>query len=364
MFVSKMFRHNLQRSSTKLIFLHLLILFVQIVIWLRSTTSKIELENLKKKFPIELLRAFESHEKYDSIRLCNCKCEYDSEKEPRNESKTINFVLHGNTNNLQTYYSTKPIIYVVTPTYKRPSQMADMTRFAQTLMHVKGIFWIVVEDSHNKSVGVSELLSRARIPYVHLLAPRPKKYDKVLLWGRGVSNRLKALKWLRNKFMNKSEEGVIYFADDDNSYDIRLFEEFRFTRKVSMFPVGLISKQGISSPILNNETAKVIGFHDPFTLKRKFCVDMAGFAVNLKFFLSKPNATMIYKAKYIEDYFLKSLEITLDEIEPKAYNCSLVLVWHTKTKHFGGPSPKYMIKVEGYEETNLPILYSNVKRNF
>ncbi len=367
MFKFKMFRNSLHRSSTKLIFLHLLILFVQIIIELRSITNKIELENLKSKIRIEFSRAFESHESHAkySIRLCNCKCEYDSEEEHPNESKKINFILHENEfnvkNNLQTNYSTKPIIYVVTPTYKRPTQMADMTRLAQTLMHVKDIFWIVVEDSYNKSVGVSELLFRTSIPYVHLLAPRPKKYDQVFAWGRGVSNRLKALEWLRNKFTNKNQEGVIYFADDDNSYDIRLFEEFRFTKKVSMFPVGLVQKLGLSSPILSNKTAKVIGFHDAFTSKRTFCVDMAGFAVNLKFFLSKPKATMPYSAGYIEDHFLKSLEITLDEIEPKAYNCSLILVWHTKTAHLGEPSPDSMIKVKNYNETNLPILYSNLE---
>ena len=51
--------------------------------------------------------------------------------------------------------------------------------------------------------------------------------------------------------------GVIYFGDDDNTYDLKLFEEIRFTKKVSMFPVGLLGPQGLSSPIVKH--SKVIG---------------------------------------------------------------------------------------------------------
>jgi beta-1,3-glucuronyltransferase len=38
---------------------------------------------------------------------------------------------------------------------------------------------------------------------------------------RGVSNRNRGLQWLRAN----AKSGVFYFADDDNTYDIRLFEE-------------------------------------------------------------------------------------------------------------------------------------------
>ncbi|KAK2705056.1 hypothetical protein QYM36_017183 [Artemia franciscana] len=39
---------------------------------------------------------------------------------------------------------------------------------------------------------------------------------------KGVSNRMAALEWLRS---NNITRGVIYFADDDNTYDLELFEE-------------------------------------------------------------------------------------------------------------------------------------------
>ena len=55
---------------------------------------------------------------------------------------------------------------------------------------------------------------------------------------------------------------MIYFADDDNSYDVRIFEEIRRTQLVSVFPVGLILKFGVSSPIVRDN--RVTGFYDAF----------------------------------------------------------------------------------------------------
>lgn len=65
---------------------------------------------------------------------------------------------------------------------------------------------------------------------------------------------------------------------------------------------------------------------------RLWPVDMAGFAVSLEYLDRSPNATMPYKAGFEEDGFLKSIGLKLNEIEPKAKNCTEVLVWHTQTK--------------------------------
>ncbi|XP_053214276.1 galactosylgalactosylxylosylprotein 3-beta-glucuronosyltransferase 1-like [Panonychus citri] len=254
-----------------------------------------------------------------------------------------------------------PTIYVITPTYTRPTQMADMTRLAQTLMLVKNVFWIVAEDSHLLNPQVADLLNRTNIPYIQLLGPRPKTHlDKRS--GRGVSNRLVALDWLRTTFANDTNTpGVIYFADDDNAYDIQVFEEMRDTKKVSVWPVGLIAKIGLSTPILDLKTNKVIGFHDPFMGRRKFAVDMAGFAVNLSLFLSKPKAIMPYKVGYEEDYFIRSLGVTIDDLEPKANNCTQILVWHSKTQP--GKDPDFInLKKEISNSSNLVQLYNNVLR--
>ena len=55
-----------------------------------------------------------------------------------------------------------PWIYMITPTYARWTQKADLTRLAQTLMHVPRLHWIVVEDSEHKTELVTEFLRRKR----------------------------------------------------------------------------------------------------------------------------------------------------------------------------------------------------------
>jgi len=39
---------------------------------------------------------------------------------------------------------------------------------------------------------------------------------------KGVSNRNRGLEWI---LKHAKDEGVVYFADDDNTYDLRLFWE-------------------------------------------------------------------------------------------------------------------------------------------
>jgi len=61
-----------------------------------------------------------------------------------------------------------PVIYVITPTYQRVEQIAELLRLGQTLLHIPSLHWIVVEDSISLSPNVAELLHRLAIPYTHL----------------------------------------------------------------------------------------------------------------------------------------------------------------------------------------------------
>lgn len=97
----------------------------------------------------------------------------------------------------------------------------------------------------------------------------------------------------------------------------------RYTKKVSMWPVGLVTKLGISSPIIRN--GKIDGFYDGWIGGRKYPVDMAGFAVNVKFLLERPKAKMPFKPGYEEDGFLKSLApFNNTDIELLASECTEV----------------------------------------
>ena len=84
----------------------------------------------------------------------------------------------------------------------------------------------------------------------------------------------RALQWIYNQ-SEKINTGVFYFADDDNTYNQDLFSLIRWTielaevltvvlprqtRGVSMFPVGLVGKFGLSSPVVSPRVGGEVGF--------------------------------------------------------------------------------------------------------
>ncbi|XP_028322238.1 galactosylgalactosylxylosylprotein 3-beta-glucuronosyltransferase 1 [Gouania willdenowi] len=232
-----------------------------------------------------------------------------------------------------------PPIHVVTPTYSRPVQKAELTRLANTLLHVPNLHWILVEDSQKKTALVSSLLHDMGLNYTHLNVETPRNYKfhgdtRDPRIPRGTIQRNLALRWLREaSSVNNSRLGVVYFADDDNTYSLELFEEMRFTKKVSVWPVAFVGGLRFESPKVNT-LGKVYGWKTVFDPHRPFAIDMAGFAVNLHLILSKPQAYFKLrgvKGGYQESSLLKEL-VTLSDLEPKADNCTKVLVWHTRTE--------------------------------
>uniref|UniRef100_A0A3P9JLB9 Galactosylgalactosylxylosylprotein 3-beta-glucuronosyltransferase n=1 Tax=Oryzias latipes TaxID=8090 RepID=A0A3P9JLB9_ORYLA len=231
-----------------------------------------------------------------------------------------------------------PVIFAITPTYSRPVQKAELTRLANTFLHVPNLHWIVVEDSKNTSTLVSHLLQSTGLNYTHLHVETPLKFKvtggKKRNPPRGTLQRNLALQWLRQTFsVNDSHPGVVYFADDDNTYSLQLFEEMRFTTKVSVWPVAFVGGLPYESPKVNS-SGKVYGWRVIIDPQRPFAIDMAGFAVNLKLILTKPQARFKLtgvKGGYQESSLLTDL-VSLSDLEPKASNCTKVLVWHTRTQ--------------------------------
>lgn len=62
-----------------------------------------------------------------------------------------------------------PLLYIITPTFRRPEQLAELTRLSQTLMHVPNLHWLVIEDAFDATPLVIELLQRTGINYDYLL---------------------------------------------------------------------------------------------------------------------------------------------------------------------------------------------------
>lgn len=161
---------------------------------------------------------------------------------------------------------------------------------------------------------------------------RNKPTDPRWLRPRGVEQRNEGLKWLRNNADIIDRNGVIYFADDDNTYDIELFSEMRNTKVVSCWPVGLVGGLMVEKPLVKD--GKVTAFNSVFKPRRMFPIDMAAFSINVGILLANPNAYFTLKVPrgYQETHLLKQLISDPGEMEPKADNCTKVLVWHTRSE--------------------------------
>ena len=119
-----------------------------------------------------------------------------------------------------------PVIFVITPTYSRNLQRAELTRLSRSLRLVTNLHWILVEDSVSKTSLVARLLIECGLRYTHLNTRTNEAYrDYVKKLPRRVDQRNNGLQWLRTAIEPGSVDGVVYFADDDNVYDVDLFEK-------------------------------------------------------------------------------------------------------------------------------------------
>lgn len=131
--------------------------------------------------------------------------------------------------------STLPTIVAITPTYKRLTQKLDLVSLCSTVMHIPGFLWIVIEDSKSKSSLVANVLGRCRVNFVHLNVATSAQTKKA--GQRGVEQRNAGLDWARKyckEHCSNNCSGVIYFMDDDNRYDLRLFAEVSKSMQVGI----------------------------------------------------------------------------------------------------------------------------------
>jgi len=233
-----------------------------------------------------------------------------------------------------------PTIFFITPTKSRPEQKADLTRLGQTLVHVPNLFWIIVEDADELSPLPRALLKRLNfVSSYHIAARTPEKMrmnasDPNWKLPRGVVQRNAALQYLRTNHRGLNKKSVVYFGDDDNVYDWRLFDEMRKIDKVGVWPVGIVGGLIVETPIVALN-GSVVGFNANWKPERLFPIDMAAFAVNLSLIIQHPEAKFSFDVPrgYQESHFLTNLGLTRRDLEPKADFCSKVYVWHTRTEN-------------------------------
>jgi hypothetical protein len=223
----------------------------------------------------------------------------------------------------------QPLIYFITPTYKRQSQMVDLTRLAQTLLHDRGIYWIVVEDAANPSRRVRNLLARFGLMYTHVAEPTPEKVQRKKIHPRGVNQRNRALDVVDQ--VARDVPGVVYFGDDDNAYDIRLFPELRKTKRASVFGVAN-SVGAYERCVVNPKTGKVLRIVSNWKGKRRIPMDMGGLAYHSDLVIERlPRFSNDAGTGRLETNFAEQMVDSMADLEPLAANCTHMYVWHVKT---------------------------------
>ncbi|CAF3850169.1 unnamed protein product [Rotaria magnacalcarata] len=227
-------------------------------------------------------------------------------------------------------------IYMITPTKTRAEQIADLTRLAQTLYLIPNLFWIIVEDESQRTGRLHRLLQSFNLPFIHLniATPdylKPTKNQSTWRRPRGMHQKNIALQWVREN-TSTNEDALVYFADDDNTYHWKLFQEIRKIQLVGVWPVGLVGELLYERPICLN--GKVYSWFHYIYRKRKFPTDMAGFAIHLGLVHKHSNYLFNVSANSVgeQESNILGTMTSMNQLECLANNASKIYVWHTKTQ--------------------------------
>lgn len=227
------------------------------------------------------------------------------------------------------------LLIIVTPTYARPFHAYYLHRLAYTLKRVQPpLLWIVVEMT-TQSVETADILRRSGVMYRHLIC----KKNLTDMEDRSSHQRNTAL----NHIETHRLDGIVYFADDDNTYSVDLFQELRQIRRFGTWTVAKLNKKEnkivIEGPVCNG--TKVIGWHtnEPSTPRfRRFHAEMSGFAFNSTILWDpkrwrRPTIEAIRQPGTVkEEYKASTLieQVVEDEsqMEGSLHNCSRIMVWN------------------------------------
>lgn len=93
----------------------------------------------------------------------------ENTKSPRSQASpvTVRSVIVAQQPSNKSDESLEPL-YIITPTYRRPEQLPELTRMSHTLMLVKNVHWLVIEDATVATEQVTRLLDRTGLKFEHL----------------------------------------------------------------------------------------------------------------------------------------------------------------------------------------------------
>jgi hypothetical protein len=203
-------------------------------------------------------------------------------------------------------------IILVTCTYRKPKRLSFFKENIQIFKQVPNILWVIVEDGDTIDEELKNLLEASQIPYVYL---------NVMTRSHGNAQKNMALTYIRDHKL----EGIVYVADDDNCYDVRLFEEIRNTKRIAVFPVGNLGPHGIERPIIKD--GRIAGWDADWT-SRKFPIDQGGYALNAKLLWGMADPVWGHLNRGGESEFIEKLIASADQLEILCNQCQTCYVWH------------------------------------
>jgi len=206
-----------------------------------------------------------------------------------------------------------PPLLLVTSTYPRPLRLSLLRRCAEDFRAVPNLFWLVVEDDAQPAPEVERLLAESGI--AHLYAA----HGPTRRWGNAQRNW--ALEYIRDRRL----KGVVYVADDDNKYEPPLFDELRKVQRIGILPVGRLGRWGIERPIVRD--GRIVRWSADWK-RRKYPVDMAGFAFNAELLSNIAGELWTYPGRGGESEFIETLIHSPDELEFLCNDCRACFVWH------------------------------------
>ena len=234
-------------------------------------------------------------------------------KPPAKITKTSNFEHRSKLISINTRFI--PKLFIITPTYERVTQFPDLINVVQSIAvsHIPTQL-IIVEDTHfefcSKTVQrIKNLYNYPNSLINFTLLTQESPLNKHEL--RGWKQRNTALNWAVDyvkNFKSRTNKMVVYFADDDNTFNSDIFKEFTKIGKidkkhtVGMLPIGGIKNDEWNNSGIHGNTFQcreniVVQIHNKFEANRHFPVDMANFAFKMDKLISAGSSARFNSAK-------------------------------------------------------------------
>jgi hypothetical protein len=218
-------------------------------------------------------------------------------------------------------------LILITCTYNHTNRIAYFRYLIKNIFtKINNYTWIIIEDGITTNDYLDRILKESGVNYKYLHYGPTK--------SGGNAQRNFALEYIHDCNI----DGIIYNLDDDNLYDLKLFNEIRKIKNISIFPVHGWNrdKNNPEKPILDNNN-NFKSWNSAW--QRKYSTDMGGFAFRSSLLknLKKPFWTYADHGGG-ESEFIDRLVKKVDDIEFNlCNNCNNCYVSHNELRNIHHP---------------------------